>query len=261
MIKLFVTDLDGTLLGQENYIDEKDKQALAELVQNGVELAVASGRMDREIVKVLKLVGQTGHRISQNGGFVYDRNDNLVHSETFKPELSKRLYDAITKNDFNHTVSTADEIYVPHKTEQMKLLEEILFFPIIETPNLAHQFNESIVPSKFSLLGETEDLLKIKEELNGQFTGEMESYLSDKHCVDMVPKGISKALGLNHLLENIKVSPEEMACIGDSFNDIPMLEMTPNSYAMASAHPEVKNSASHVVEHVYEAVDHLERTN
>lgn len=257
MIKLFVTDLDGTLLGVGNIIIPENKQAIQELAYRQIAFGVASGRMDRDIAEITSQLGESGHRVSQNGGFVFDGEGNQLHAKTFSSSFSRQLYTAIQDFGATLSVSTANEVYVSELTEEIKQFEHLLFFPVIEEKDLGERIGKDIFPSKFTLHGETEDLMKMKEQIDAFFPGEMESYLSDPHCVDFVPKGISKAQGLQILLDRLEIKPEEMAVIGDSFNDVPMLEMTPHSFAMSTAPEEVKNRASHVVRQVHEAIEHV----
>lgn len=76
-----------------------------------------------------------------------------------------------------------------------------------------------------------------------------------------MPTDVNKQVGLTHLIETLAIKPEEIAVIGDSQNDIEMLKMTPHSYAMSSADHDVKQAAQHVVDHVFEAINHLEANN
>lgn len=50
-----------------------------------------------------------------------------------------------------------------------------------------------------------------------------------------------------------------MAVIGDFYHDIDMLEMTPQSYVMATADHVVKQAGQHVVDRIYEAINDLSR--
>ncbi|MCT2534384.1 HAD family hydrolase [Aquibacillus koreensis] len=260
MLKLFATDLDGTLLQHNkggNNIDKKDFEAIEDLVQSDVHFAIATGRMDRDIVEVLKHLNQSGHRISQNGGFVYDHQGQLVHSQTFSGELSKRLHTEIAKHTKLYCVTTEDDAFVTEKTGLIRAFEHLMYFPLKEGVDFIDEYGTTLHPTKFIVIGETDEILGHQKVLMEQFSGEAESYLSDNHCVDIVPKGISKADGLSHLMKHLDMAPDEIAVIGDSFNDVPMLEMTPYSYAMSTAHPDVQKKASKVVDYVYEAIEDL----
>ena len=47
---------------------------------------------------------------------------------------------------------------------------------------------------------------------------------ANRHCVDIVPRGISKAKGLAFVLADAGVSVQDAFTIGDSYNDLPMIE-------------------------------------
>ncbi|WP_269140690.1 HAD family hydrolase [Radiobacillus kanasensis] len=73
MIKLFVSDLDGTLLEEDKRVSEENQKQIKKLIANGVEFAIATGRSDRDIVKLMGDMDITGHRVSQNGAFVFNK--------------------------------------------------------------------------------------------------------------------------------------------------------------------------------------------
>ena len=111
------------------------------------------------------------------------------------------------------------------------------------------------------LLGEIEQLLLIQAELNETFKGKANSVLSAPKCIDVMPAGVNKQVGLTHLIKTLAIKPEEIAVIGDSQNDIEMLKMTPHSYVMSSADHDVKQAAQYVVDDVFEAINHLNANN
>nr|WP_269140712.1 HAD-IIB family hydrolase [Radiobacillus kanasensis] len=151
-------------------------------------------------------------------------------------------------------VSTATDLYVTKKTEEMHQVEEAHFFPLVENKELITLYGTKVFPTKISIAGDTERILELKKKVDDRFGAVIESYLSDEHCVDILPKGISKASGIQYLLDKYDLEPEEIAVIGDSFNDVPMMQMTPNSFAMSGARDEVKKHARHTVDHVHEAI-------
>lgn len=50
MIKLFATDLDGTLLKDHQYVEKENQLAIQSLYNRGIEIAFATGRTDQDIV-------------------------------------------------------------------------------------------------------------------------------------------------------------------------------------------------------------------
>jgi hydroxymethylpyrimidine pyrophosphatase-like HAD family hydrolase len=91
--------------------------------------------------------------------------------------------------------------------------------------------------------------------LNDAFPRQLDSFLSSPYCLDIMPKGVNKGSGIQRLADNLGISLSEVACIGDSENDLSMFGDTPHSFAMDVARQSVKQSATRVVSSVTEAVD------
>ena len=76
--------------------------------------------------------------------------------------------------------------------------------------------------------------------------GTFQLCVSAENCLEVTARGIHKATGIRALLLRLKLLPEQVLTIGDSGNDVSMLELTPNSFAVANAMPEAKRAARHL---------------
>lgn len=64
-----------------------------------------------------------------------------------------------------------------------------------------------------------------------------------------VQQGIhDKQQALQHLLQQLQVSTEQLACVGDDTPDLPMLQLAQLAVAVADAHPAVRAAAHHVTQ-------------
>jgi len=61
--------------------------------------------------------------------------------------------------------------------------------------------------------------------------------------VEIFAKNTSKGTALNALASRLGIAKEEIACIGDSANDLPMFEAAGLKIAMGNAVPELKKKA------------------
>ncbi|SEO66614.1 hypothetical protein SAMN04488134_110113 [Amphibacillus marinus] len=257
MIKLFATDLDGTLLQQHTYVTNKDHIALTSISALGVDLTFASGRSDQEMTQLFKELGVNGHRVSQNGAFVVNKQGEVITESHLDQKVSPHLYDVIKKKGHHFFISTRDHIHYEEKTAFIENIQGIFKFPLKHSPTIANDLTNSTLASKFMILAEQTDLLELKTEIDRAFNGQIDCFLSATKCLDIVPVGINKAAGLNHLLQSLNIKANELAVIGDSYNDIEMLKMTPHSFVMSTADEVVKQAGAHVVDHVYEAVEYV----
>jgi len=261
LIKLFVSDLDGTLLKKDITITESDKKALEALKLGGAQIAIATGRMDIEIKKIQKMIEESFHRISQNGAFAYTKDDLLLHKNTFNATTAKNLFSLIRKTSFIHLVTDEHCNYTEVWHPFFDKVKTKALAPLKENQNLFNDIGNSINPSKFIILGEYDKINAFQQTLKEEFPHEIETYISDKQCLDIMPKNISKGSAVKALMSQFDLKENEVACIGDSFNDVPMLEMTPYSFAMENALPGVKEKANYIVKSVSEAIEIILKIN
>ena len=78
------------------------------------------------------------------------------------------------------------------------------------------------------------------------FADHLTPNLSGDHWLDIMNPGIDKGSGLRILLDRFGVKPEECMAFGDYENDIAMLRLCGESYAMANATDDVKAVCRHV---------------
>ena len=70
--------------------------------------------------------------------------------------------------------------------------------------------------------------------------------------LDLAPLGVSKASGLERVVEALGLEAEDALAIGDGRNDIEMLRWVRRGVAMGQAVEEVRAAAHHVTESVYD---------
>jgi hydroxymethylpyrimidine pyrophosphatase-like HAD family hydrolase len=188
-------------------------------------------------------VGAHGLAICSNGGVVYDVHADRV-SRT-RPiavdlglEVARLLRSAIPGTSF--AVETADGIAkessfmernpVPSGT-RVAAVEEIFDRPAVKL--LAR--HEDLDPEEF--------WTEVEKEVGHLVTT---TWSSLGALVEISAAGVTKASTLELLCAERGIAPEEVVAFGDMPNDLPMLEWAGTSYAMANAHPSVRDLADHV---------------
>ena len=83
--------------------------------------------------------------------------------------------------------------------------------------------------------------------------GDVLNPLQNNICIDIVPFGINKAVGLSRLTEVYGGKQEDVIVIGDNINDLDMIRAF-RSYAMASGVQSVKDAAGEIVSDVTELI-------
>ncbi|MFJ8527693.1 HAD family hydrolase [Bacillus sp. NPDC094106] len=257
MIKMFVSDIDGTMMQHGGFIDQQDIAALRSLADQNVILCFASGRLDNEIAGLMKEVGTQFHRISVNGVFVYTHENKQLLSATFDSSILPELLSITQEKPYFRYVSDEHTYYIEEKTPFIHELEKQVMMTSVEEPNLLQKIDDTIFPNKISVGGTNEDLQVLQKKIDEKFSGKVSTFISAEQCLDVIPPNISKGSAISILLQEFQVKPEEIACIGDSYNDIPMFNLTPHSFAMSQAHDAVKEHAHYIVDSVKDAIEHV----
>jgi Cof subfamily protein (haloacid dehalogenase superfamily) len=260
MIKLIVSDLDGTLIDHTRRINNRDLEAIKMASNKGFELCIASGRMYAEIKIVMNEFNSCYHAIGQNGATVHKKDLELLASSVFEPDVSSRIVQ--TTRGFDHFVNfvhcTDDSFYLKERTDTSLPYEARILTACTARGDLEAALKEDEIRCcKISYFGDLEKLHQLKAELHNQFEGEIEMFISDKDCLDVMPLNVSKGTAISRLIRKLGIHPNEVACIGDSFNDLSMFAITEHSFAMSSSHVDIRNQASTVIHSVSEAIDQI----
>ncbi|MDR6225125.1 HAD family hydrolase [Desmospora profundinema] len=256
MVKLIVTDLDGTLLDEEKLVREEDRKTLMEAVRDGSQLCLASGRMQAELEQVMDVIGIPAHGVSQNGAFVRTREGEPLVKHVFTPDLAVALFEETQGEDLFMLVCLEHQLLSHRRVGMAELVESRLFSSVRLMPELGSALlRQEVMPCKFSYFGEMERIEKLKSRLERRFGEEVDLFISDRDCLDVMPRGISKGRGLQVLVERLGISREQVLTIGDAFNDVSMFESFPHlSFAMAHAPAGVRLKAGKTADSVSDAV-------
>jgi Cof subfamily protein (haloacid dehalogenase superfamily) len=255
MIRLFATDLDDTLLNKQKQIDEHNLLALEKLQQSGVQITVASGRNEVEIERVVKNIPGDYHRVCQNGAFIYLHSSESIYEKYFDPELAHQLYQVGKASGIFCFIATATDMYIAEKNDYIERLTKQVSVHLKYDPTAEQRLGADLLPSKFCYLADDADLKKLANKLHEIFPDQLDTFISTPNCLDVMPKGVHKGNGVRHLADYLGISRDEVACIGDSENDVPMFQVFPHNFVMSVANPHVKAVANRVVSSVAEAVE------
>lgn len=242
-----VLDLDGTLTNSQKEITPYTLEVMKRVQQSGVKLVLASGRPTYGIVPLAKQLEMDhfgGYILSFNGGKIIEtKTMEVLYEQTLPLEVVPALSEAASKagavilsyrNEFILTEKPEDR-YVGHEAFLTKM-----------QPLKVDNFNKAIDfdPDKCLIVGDPERIIPLEGELNKVFGDKLSAYRSEPFFLEIVPKGIDKALSLKRLLEIVNLTAEQMIAMGDGYNDLSMIRLAGLGVAMANAQTEVKEAAN-----------------
>lgn len=241
MIKLILTDLDGTLLSSDKKIPEELPEVYNKLKEQGITFGIASGRSYASIRRDFPNIAPDTLVIS-DGGSLVTYKDQLVHQIIFNQKEYQRVIKQVLQIPNSFTIAcTRDCAYT------LPLEKEHYF-------NEVHKFHSKhiIVDDLLSL----DNIIKVSVFLDDKNTGralEMSADLEDYNEVvlggdewlDVCVKNTSKASGIKPACALLNIEKEQIMAFGDYLNDLELLKNIDYSYAMDNAHPDIHKVANY----------------
>lgn len=251
--KWCVCDMDGTLLNSKDIISEENKTALKKLQQNGVEVIIASGRVDLMVKHYIKELDLKGHVISCNGGLIRNiKTGEYVYSKTIdKCDFEKIInYSVDYKIDF--LIYTDNFVYSNKgnpralKFENLnKTLTKDLQVPIKYIDNININYIGSMKVLKILLVCSNQEQVELLENKFSEFEG-LTVVSSANGLLDIMASNISKGRALKILAEKLDVDLDNVIAFGDNYNDMEMLQCVGMPIAMENSVEKLKEKAKHI---------------
>ena len=211
--------------------------------ENGYEIAIATGRSPFMIAGLLEELDIHTY-VTFNGQYVV-HNGEVIYTGGVPVET---LHKIIAFGESRHEpVVFLDEHRMIASVENHKgILESIqsLKFPYPEVDASFYKYNAVYQTLVF--------VEEHHEHLYRTHFPEVDFVRWHKYSCDVLPKGGSKAKGIQLLLERIGKTAHDVIVFGDGLNDIEMLQLAGVSVAMDNGHEEVKKLATYVTSHVDE---------
>ena len=260
MIKLIASDLDGTIIDNNNQISSYDLEAINKLNHNNINFAVCTGKtysMTKNLCKDLKatygIFGNGTQIINLKTGEEIVRN-NITNIQ------AKKCINIANENNLHCHIYTDDKIisqkslkYIAYRNYQ--LYKENVKFEIVDS---LKEYIEQESPSILKLvISSTKDLGKVRQDILSlenleaiqikKYDRYKDKIINEEYeYLDIVPKNITKYSALKQLGNYLNISNQEVMAVGDNMNDIEMIENAGIGVAIGGSYEDVINKAKYV---------------
>jgi Cof subfamily protein (haloacid dehalogenase superfamily) len=250
--ELIASDVDGTLLDDDETITPRTRSAVLAAVDAGIRFVLATGRPPRWVQPVVEALGFAPMAVCANGAVIYDpAADRIVSARTLSADDLGELAEIATRVipgaglAVERVGSSAHDAATPQ---------------FVSSPGYEHAWlnPDNTEVSVEDLLGAPAIKLLIRKA--GARSSEMAAelaqhvglqgditYSTNNGLIEVVPLGISKATGVEEVARPYDITAEGVVAFGDMPNDIPMLRWAGLGVAMGNARPEVLAVANRVI--------------
>ena len=248
---LIASDVDGTLLDDDEKVTARTRAAVNAAVDAGAHFVLATGRPPRWVHPVVDALGFAPMAVCANGAVIYDASaDRILSARTLSADALCELAEIATRvipgaglavervGRSAHDAATPQFVSSPgyehawlNPDNTEVSLEDLLAAPAVKLLiRKAGARSSDMAAELVKHIG-----------LEGDIT-----YSTNNGLVEVVPLGVSKATGVEELAHPLGITAEDIVAFGDMPNDVPMLHWAGLGVAMGNAHPDAVAAANEV---------------
>ncbi|MDR2832942.1 MAG: HAD family hydrolase [Streptococcaceae bacterium] len=243
MVKLILTDLDGTLLNSQGTFNQNRFKILLErLKQKNIAFAAVTGRQmshaesafSKEFLKDVWFLGDSASRIK--------KGDKIYYEKPMTNTAGKKMIQLVEKTALGQTIIACTNTYayiLKNQPVEYKNKVKGAYLDVIEVDDFS-SIKEPFV--KITIYDAKARALKIVSHLK-QAQEEFHVVPINDEWYDITAKGVHKGTAVEKLQELLGVSKEDCMAFGDGYNDVELLTQAKFAYAMDNAVDAVKEIA------------------
>lgn len=251
--KLFCIDLDGTLLTDSKEIDPRDIEAIRAVSEQGVKIALVTGRMPAATDMIAKRLGIPCIRACNAGTYII-KDNQCINAEYLSVETMKEVYESVRLFEIPLWIFRKRQWYVTSKDSFVETEEHVIdrMAEVASVEELAERWQqERFGPNKLLVGAEPSVIQEIYMVLVK--CQDVDIACSAEYYLEIFPRGMNKGKALRLICEKEKIEISDTAAFGDQELDIPMLETAGTAVAMGNAIDELKQMADYVTKSNNEA--------
>ena len=222
MSKLFFFDIDGTLIDCNKGlygISKVNRQSFDQLKQNGHDVFLATGRCKCFITEGVMDYPFSGY-VTCNGGYVEYKGEP-IYKAVVPAKAIEETIKLSKEHHFSFYFESSDYIYVLDKNDPQH--KEFARVWGMKDETIIDDFDPREIETYIGMIvvNSKEDIPLLVETLSPYF----DIQRHQTGCsFDLTLKGVSKAVGIQKLVEALHKDIKDTIAFGDSMNDYQMIE-------------------------------------
>lgn len=248
--KMIVLDMDDTLLQDDHTISPRTKSSLIDAQKKGVKVVLASGRPTYamwDAAKELQLEDFGSFILSFNGAKITNcKTKEEIFSSTLSANTVHKLYDLSKREDVWIHTYAEDTIITEQNNPFTEIEAQITGLPINVVSSFVETIQNPVV--KVLMVKEETHLKDVERKLQAELEQELSVMRSKPFFLEFTEKGVTKGTSLALLIDKLDITREEVIAIGDSYNDLAMIEFAGLGVAMGNSPDDIKAIANYTTD-------------
>ncbi|MDD4316738.1 MAG: Cof-type HAD-IIB family hydrolase [Clostridia bacterium] len=244
--KMIVADCDDTMLNKERYYSDYFRSVLERYIQSGGKFVIATGRMTAAVLPYCRDLGLKGEVITYQGAITADiETAQILECTQADFADARRLGEYIESLGLYYHIYDENFFYVKEDTNYSKRYAAL---SRVEYKILGYGLSDFIgqkklCPLKMMVITDEQKVKPLIEDFKRKFGDKFLFNTSKKWMVEIVPIMANKGVAVKRLAEKYGFGSDEVICIGDSLNDLAMIEYAGLGVVVDNGSAEAKAAA------------------
>lgn len=249
--KLLAADMDGTLLNDESVLTERTRSAVRSAIDKGVLFVPSTGRPLRGVEFLNAAFAEDLPFITFNGAVVITgKSKKVLFSKGLEPGFAAEIYKMGEERGLPVVMWAGEELFVSRDCEAIRKYQSITGadMQIITDTDMLRQHDGAGITKMIWLADPSKpaEALRYQTEMNAFLKGRVNCHISRPYMLEFVGAEASKARALEEIGKIYGIDRSEMIAVGDSYNDVSMLEYAGLGIAMQNAPDDIKKICRYV---------------
>lgn len=258
-MKIFISDLDGTLIDNTLQSDDSVKKCAEKILDSKNDLVIATGRSLYGI-QILNIYEYPIYFIIMNGAIILDRNKDIIYKKVIDEKIVNDIFIKYPSDNIEYITQGKTFMTISKEEYLSRYSKWDMWNKKMLNNGNGKQLNFMLSHFVFDA-----DISKIKDqvvkinilEMDNQKYIEKTNYIRnfdevinnpfDKNVLEITSKGITKKNAIVKLIQITKWNNNDIYVFGDGDNDSDMLEYFDNSFAPENASEKAKNCAKYKI--------------
>jgi Cof subfamily protein (haloacid dehalogenase superfamily) len=240
--QLVISDIDGTIIDGTPILTPEILHAVERAQEMGLRITLASGRNSVEVCWFLNQMNIRETYIALGGAFIKDlTTSSVILNETLPEDIAALIMTYTRKLQLRALIEYPEEILYDGDAQYLQELREMITVTKLQ-PIDRKNFTLAQIPAKIVVIG-SEERLRSLENLLAGFTDQIEYSRSLPLFLDITKKGVNKGRAITLLADYGGIPTEQIAVIGDGWNDYSMFQVAGFSIAMGNGNRKLQQRA------------------
>jgi len=246
--KLIASDMDGTLVNDKSELTPRTREAIIRTVEAGVLFVTATGRPFSNVEIVNRLFDKDMPFIVFNGAAAYmGKSRKLLFEKFLDYELAKEAFEIGQKMGVAQIIWTGPRLWANRVCDETVRYQKLGSTPEMSIVTDLDDMKDEVAGfSKVLWITDPEEVTRLRHEMGAYFGERLNCVSSMADFLEFINRNASKGIALADVCKLYGFNRSETIAVGDSYNDVSMLEYAGFSVAVENAPDDIKEMCDHV---------------